>query len=283
VAKCVLKMAGGSDSGASGRYTSVKKVISFELVIFDEILNFHIEVGKERAKLSDIVPLARTLCNRITEVVVRRTISDQCRIPCGKGCSACCSRYLVPVSVPEALRLKEEIDAAPAYRREPILMACLRQARLILSHKPPKPLTSQTEEVSPQKSTNLNLVSNWYSNLKLACPFLYNHVCSIYEQRPLACREHYITGSARACKGMRGDAEVLDMPVQLPNVLGQLASELEGTNVEAVILPLVPVWGENNSERAEQSWPAEMMVKRFVEIIEAMARMSLPAGAERKE
>jgi hypothetical protein len=70
---------------------------------------------------------------------------------------------------------------------------------------------------------------------------------------------------------------VLDMPVQLPNVLGQLASELEGTGVEAVILPLALVWCQENSERAERNWPAEMMVKRFVEIVEAMAQMNLPA------
>jgi Fe-S-cluster containining protein len=270
-------MAGGSESGARGNYNNGTEVIGLELDILGETLNFHISVGKGRTKLADIVPLARTLCDKITEVVVHRTLSDQCRIPCGKGCSACCSRYLVPLSIPEALRLKEEIDAAPAYQREPMLMACLQQARLILSHKPPKSLISPANNVSLQKSVDLNLVSDWYSNLNLACPFLYNHVCSIYEMRPLACREHYIIGSARACKGLRDDAQVLDMPIRLSNVLGKLASELEGTEVEAVILPLVTAWGEENSERTLRSWPSEMMLKLFAEIVEEMARNNLPA------
>ena len=82
-----------------------------------------------------------------------------------------------------------------------------------------------------------------------------------------------------ACGGLRGVVEVLEMPVQLPNVLGQLASELECTGVEAVILPLALLWCQENPERAERSWPAEMMVKRFVEIVEAMARRDLPAVA----
>ena len=132
-------------------------------------------------------------------------------------------------------------------------------------------------EVTPASPVDLNLVSNWYTSLKLRCPFLYDHACSIYGQRPLACREHFVKGSVRACRGQRGVAEVLEMPVQLPNVLGQLASELEGTGVEAVILPLALVWCQENPERAERSWPAEMMVKRFVEIVEAMAQMNLPA------
>lgn len=283
VAECILIKAGGNESGASGVYNINKKIIGLEINILGEALNFSIGVGDGRATLADIVPLARTLCDRIAERVVRRPPSGQCHIPCGKGCSACCSRHLVPLSVPEALRLEEEIDAAPAYRRDLMLRACLRGARLILSHRPPKPLVSQTEEVSPVKSVDLNLVSNWYSSLKLTCPFLYNHVCSIYEQRPLACREHFITGSAKACGGGRVAAEVLEMPIQLPNVLGQLASELEGTDVEAVILQLVPVWCEGNSERAKQSWPAEMMVRRFVEIAEATALRYMPTVTKQGE
>lgn len=277
--RCILTKAGGNESGVSGIYNINEKIIGLEINILGEALNFHISVGEGRAKLADIVPPARALCDRITEIVVRRTISDQRCIPCGKGCSACCSRHLVPVSVPEALCLKEEIDAAPAYQRESMLMACLQQARLILSRRPPKPFTSQTEEASPVKPVDLNLVSDWYSNLKLVCPFLDNRMCSIYEQRPLACREHFIKGSARACRRLHGDAEVLDMPVRLPNVLGQLASELEGTGVEAVILPLSLVWFEENPERVERSWPAEMMVQRFVEIVEAMAESNTPAVA----
>ena len=173
---------------------------------------------------------------------------------------------------------REEIDAAPAYRRESVWGACLGVAQLILGQKLPKPFMRQAE-VSPARPVDLNLVSNWYTSLKLRCPFLSNHVCSIYDQRPLACREHFIKGSARACGGLRGVAEVLEMPVQLPNVLGQLASELECTGVEAVILPLALLWCQENPERAERSWPAEMMVKRFVEIVEAMARRDLPAVA----
>ena len=280
VAECILTIAAGDDSGARDIHNSGKKVIGLDLDVLGETLNFHIGIGKGRAKLADIVPLARTLCTNITDVVVKRARSNGDRIPCDKGCSPCCRRCLVPLSVPEALRFKEEIDAAPAYLRESVWGACLRAAQHILSQKLPKPFIHKTE-VLQSRSVDLNLLSNWYTNLKLRCPFLSNHVCSIYDQRPLACREHFIKGSARACKGLRGVAEVLDIPVQLPNVLGQLASELEGTDVEAVILPLSLVWCQENPERVERSWPAEMMVMRFVEIVEAMARMNVPTVASR--
>jgi len=282
VAECFLTIARGGDSGASGTFKNSKKVIGLELDVHGETLNFRIGIGKDRAKLADIVPLARTLSNSITEVVVRRARNNGDRIPCEKGCSPCCSRYLVPLSVPEALRFKQEIDAAPAYQRESAWGACLRAAQLILSQKPPKSFMNQTE-VSPTGSVDLNLVSNWYTSLKLRCPFLYDHSCSIYSQRPLACREHFIMGSVRVCRGLPGAAKVLDMPVRMPNVLGQLTSELEGTDVEAVIFPLALIWCRENPERADRTWPAEMMVKRFVEIAETMANSNISAVALRRQ
>ena len=130
----------------------------------------------------------------------------------------------------------------------------------------------QPAQVSAANPADLALASNWYVGLKLACPFLDNNLCSIYMQRPLACREYFVNGSAGVCRGQRGVAEVVEIPVQLPNALAQLASELEGTSVEAVILPLAPVWCGDNPARAERTWPAAMMVKRFVEIVKAMAR-----------
>jgi Fe-S-cluster containining protein len=282
VAECFLTITEKSDSGASGNSNSIKKVIGLELDILGETLDFHIGVYKERARLADIVPPARALCDRITEIVLRRIGSDEDHIPCGEGCSACCKRCLVPVSVPEALRFKEEIIAEPASRRESVWKACLRAARLILRQRPPGSFIDQMDTSSSMQSVDIGAISNWYKSFNLSCPFLYNNVCGIYEQRPLACREHFIKGSSAVCSGLGGVAEVIEMPVQLPNVLGRLASELEGGQMESVILPLALIWCQENPERAERTWPADTMVRRFVQIVETMARRNMPAAAGRK-
>jgi Fe-S-cluster containining protein len=277
-----LTIAGGNDRGASGFSKSIKKVIGLKINIIGETLNFRISFGKEKAKLADIVPPARVLCDKITEIVLRRTSNNGNHIPCGKGCSACCKRCLVPLSVPEALRFKEEIIAEPASRRESVWKACLRAAQLILKQRPPESLIDRTDASSPMQSVDIGVISNWYTSLNLICPFLYNNVCGIYEQRPLACREHFIKGSSAACSGLGGVAEVIEMPVQLPNVLGRLASELEGGQMESVILPLALIWCQENPGRAERTWPAEMMVKQFVEIVESMARRNMPSVVDKK-
>jgi len=159
----------GEPTRTKNHYNNPTEIIGFKLDILGKRVNFRIGVGKGRARLADNVPLARTLCSKITDVVLKKTHSDGGHIPCRKGCSACCSHCLVPLSVPEALRFKEEIDAAPAYRRESVWGACLRAAQLILSQKLPKLFLHQTE-ISPARPVDLNLVSNWYTNLNLACP-----------------------------------------------------------------------------------------------------------------
>jgi len=270
VAENLLETVGGKPVGTGGSYNCGTEVIGLELDILGKKMNFRIGVGQDQARLADIVPLARTLCTRITDVVLKSISSNGGQIACCKGCLDCC-RHLIPLSVPEAFRLNEEVSAETGCRRELVWKTCLHAARHILNRKPPIPLMPQMAEASPASSVDLNLVSKWYSSFQLECPFLYNGVCTIYDQRPLACREHYVTGSARACREERGAAEVLKMPVQMPNVLGQLASELEGTSVEAVLLPLALVWCEENRQRAERTWPFAMMVKRFFEIVKEMA------------
>jgi Fe-S-cluster containining protein len=257
--------------GEGEAYNGGTEVIGLELNILGKELSFHIDVGHGQARLADIVPLARTLSTEITNAVVESIHSDGGNIPCCKGCATCCGPYLVPLSVPEVLRLKEEISAAPQHQRQSMFRACLLSAKRILSQKPPTSLMSQTTESSRFSSAELELVSNWYADLKLTCPFLYNNVCTIYKQRPLACREHFVKGSADACVDEHSTAKVVEIPVQVTNALAELASELEGTSVEAVILPLVFPWCEENAGRAERTWPAVMMVKRFFEIVRKMA------------
>ncbi len=98
-------------TGESGN--NATEVIGLELSILGKEVDFSIAVSKGQATLADIVPLARTICTKITDVVVESIRSDAGRIPCCKGCAACCGPYLVPLSIPEVIRLKDDISAVP--------------------------------------------------------------------------------------------------------------------------------------------------------------------------
>jgi len=243
--------------------------ISFKLDILDEVAHFCVNITESQVKLADIVPLARRVSAKITKIVVERTWRSGQTIPCRQGCSACCN-FLVPLSVPEALCLRDDILAMPEFLRGRIEQSCFSATQRILKRKPPKSFVDQFKSGKHINPVELKVLANWYSSFKQTCPFPYEDRCIIYEQRPLPCREYFIKGSAVACKGKGDAAEVIKMPALITEALGQLASELEGTSAEAVIMPLVFVWYEENWARDEQTWPAEIMFRRFVSIVKTM-------------
>lgn len=246
------------------------KVIGLKFHVLGKIIEHDLKITKARSRLSDIVPLARKICQNITDAALENSHKNNEYIPCTKGCSACCSHYLVPLSVPEAFRLKDDISILPDNIRKSIWEQSLDIARKILESKPPE-LFFQQYNMLESDQIDLNSLSNWYSNLNIACPFLKNDLCSIYKQRPLACREHFIKGPAAACSGGHAEAEVIDIPIQMPVILGKLAAEFERRSTEAVILPLTLIWTEDNQGRAERTWPTEMLVDRLIEIIRETA------------
>lgn len=249
------------------------KKIPLELDIYDRPVSLTIAVQDCQARLCDIVGLARQICQKITSIVLDHVEDCGYGVPCDKGCSACCS-YLVPLSLPEVFQLKEEIGQRPVEQQRIILRSCLLASRNLLGKMPPKLFLSRR---CSDKTIDTKMVANWYAGLKQACPFLYKSQCMIYDVRPIACREYYIKGSSRACKLGRGKAEVIQIPISMVEVLGQLASRLEHSAVDAIMLPLAPAWCQENTDRADHSWSAEKMARCFVEIIEHKALNSKTA------
>ena len=243
------------------------KVIGLELDILGEVVDIRISAAQRQATLADIVPLARTLSTKLVSAVLDRLRKEQKFVPCRKGCSACCN-YLIPLSIPEALHMREEVLVMPPNRRRKILQSCLDAARKILDKIP----ESFDVHLTTNAPNQVRQFSNWYAALKLPCPFLSGGLCTIYEQRPTACREHLVTDSASLCETERMDEpHVVMMPVRVVEALGQLAGELEGTCVEAVMLPLALPWAQENLQRYQRTWPAAIMAEKFVEIVKTIA------------
>ncbi|MGD2093606.1 MAG: YkgJ family cysteine cluster protein [Phycisphaerales bacterium] len=246
------------------------ETISFDLDVLGEPMHFSISVTQKQAKLSDITPLARTLSTKIAIVFLDILRHNGQFIPCRKGCSTCCS-YMIPLSVPEAFRLREDVLAMPPDQSRVTLQLCLDRAKIILDKKPIE--LDITEWTEASNKSQLSKLGKWYEQLNITCPFLSNGLCTIYEQRPLACREYIVRGSALLCRAEWTDgSHKIDMPVSTLECLGQLAAELEHTDsIESVILPLALPWAQENYERGNQTWPAIFMVERFIEIVKATA------------
>lgn len=267
----------GESEGAENNCGGGAEIIGLELDILGEPVHFRMGVVERQARLADIVPAARTLSTKLALAVLSKLSKDGKFAPCRKGCSACCS-YLIPLSVPEVFRLRQEVLAMPTDCGRAILRSCLGTAKQILDNMPKNFETNDPTKTNGQIQTRR--LSRWYSGLKLFCPFLSDGLCTIYEQRPIACREHMVTGSALLCEAEWTDeSQVIPMPVSIVECLGQLAAELEQSGIEAVMLPLALLRAQENSARHERQWSAVTMVEWFVEIVRAMASKNATAAA----
>ncbi|UCG46248.1 MAG: YkgJ family cysteine cluster protein [Phycisphaerales bacterium] len=251
-------------------------MVQFGLDVLGEQMQFSISAEQEQMKLADIVPWARTVCDSVTARAVHIRRRNGGHIACKKGCSSCCC-YLVPLSVPEAFRLRREVGAMPASEGQRAEQSCLLAARRILESPIPDLFTGESLQEFLPSNEEIDTVSEWYRSLELYCPFLDGGICSIYGQRPLCCREYFIDGSAAACKGESEDAAKVEVPVRMSEVLARLVAELQGRNVEAIMMPLALIWADENQVRDHKTWSTLKIAERFVELLEEMVEDSFVA------
>jgi Fe-S-cluster containining protein len=215
-----------------------------------------IQIFEPFARLSDLVPLARGVCDDMVCEALDRAASPGKVIPCRAGCSTCCN-YLVPLSIPEVIHLYEEIQSLPPERCYGFFSNSLEAARQLLGCG---------ESGVPGEESTLDHLGQWYCQRNIPCPFLEKDLCAIYDQRPLACREHLVTTPAQWCHpGLADRAHKLELQVSVLECLGRVTAHLEGTPVEAVMLPLMLPWIQENDERVHRKWSAKKVAQCFLD------------------
>lgn len=197
---------------------------------------------------------------------------------CRAGCDACC-RYLVSLSVPEAFRIREEVFALPAEKRRMVLDGFITASQTVLNAR--GPVTSrpaESAEAPLERTDLLQELSDWYAALSLDCPMLDGSSCGMYDRRPLVCREHLVTHAPSQCadRDATDTGHAVTLSMSLAEVLAQWSAELEGTDPQAVILPLTLLWTQDNRRRGEQTWPAIHLVERLAAVLATAVERSAP-------
>lgn len=198
------------------------EIVSFDLNVLGKPVHLQVGVKDKQARLADIVPAARVLSSRIVETTMKRLQDIGTSVPCHKGCAACCSYYLVSISVPELFRLVQETAMMPVERRRDTVESCCKVAKRINRYL--------VERIAFKKRTNtdtnsqvltfeligeeLEKLSDWYSAQKSPCPFLRNKLCTIYEQRLVTCREHLVVGTTLCQLDKEDAAGRMETPIR---------------------------------------------------------------------
>ena len=215
-----------------------------------------------RHSLLVLNPLAQAVASRVAAAD-----AEGKAVSCRAACGACC-RQLVVVSTVEAVGLADEVAALPPDRQE-LIRARFAAAHRVLEEagllEPPgeNPRTLRARFDLPADEV-LRSLSKAYFDLGLACPFLDDESCSIYESRPTICREYQVTTPAEWC------ARVYDEPVEgiRPSVkagkaLMAAAHEVGGLPARMVPFVMALEWAERLGPEVRAERYGDELVRAF--------------------
>lgn len=206
--------------------------------------------------MSEMLPLARALSDAIVSQTVRIHEQADDAVSCKKGCGACC-RHLVAISEVEARRLGQVIDGMEEPRRSEI-QARFAAARSQLADAG---LLERVENPDTVTGEEYGSVALSYFNQQIACPFLEDESCSIYEERPITCREYLVTSPPEHCAvPAENKVRRIRMPLRVFNAVARWQASPTGHFKEKwVPLILAPEWARTHSEEPSAGSGVELL------------------------
>jgi Fe-S-cluster containining protein len=224
-----------------------------------------VEVPAGFVPVSAIVPLLRRLGEEALALEEQRAREAGQSVSCRKGCAACC-RMLVPVSVPEAFALADALDRLPDQQRK-IVYRRLKETRGRLEAAGLwERLLALSETDRALGDEDFAPVNRDYYALRLPCPFLEQESCSIYEERPAACRELLVTSPADLCQDIESNPVTpLPVAVRVSTALGLLWAELKNDAPRLIPLPLAIEWAKRHENERALTWRGTELLDRALE------------------
>lgn len=224
-----------------------------------------VEVPTGFVPVTAIVPLIRRVGDEAQSLEQARLTDSDKTVSCQKGCAACC-RMMVPVSAPEAFALRELVRSLPIERQERLLGRLDETRSILRSHGLWHRLLEISEATEVLDDEALEPVNREYYTLRTPCPFLEDELCSIYEERPAACRELLVTSPATWCQDVvKNPVEQVPVPLRTGSVLGLLWGELTGTPPRLIPLPVALEWAERHERASRETWQGARLFDRALD------------------
>jgi Fe-S-cluster containining protein len=238
----------------------------------DRELTFPVGIGPR--PVTDLLGPARELGQRISQIAVEQVEAEGLHVSCKIGCAACC-RHLIPISAVEAVSLAAVVAAMPRERqaeaRARFAAAALRLEKAgLLGEKTTKGREALVSNAAsaPGGESPWENVSRRYFELQLACPFLVDEGCGIYEDRPLTCREYQVTTPAVLCDELSSRAVAVPRPARMSEVLSDAANALLGAKSPMIPLVLALEWASARGAPLRRLKDGEAMFWSLLEQME---------------
>lgn len=164
------------------------------VVLGDEELSITVTVPSVPISLTGLLPLFNRLSSALAERGAARAVEQGRVISCRAGCGACC-RQPVPLAPAEARAMAALLAAMPEPRQSAIRdRFAAAQATFAAAG-----VKVRGDGIFGPTVVEMRERVDAYMGANVSCPFLDDGSCSIYLDRPTACREYLVTSPAANC------------------------------------------------------------------------------------
>ncbi len=240
-------------------------LIESQVPYLGQVAVFRVAVPTGLARLQDAAGLARAICDEFVRRIIRGVEDAGGKITCSKGCGACCSSFLVPMTVPEAMRLVEDLQVLPHRERRRLEPLFLQAERKLADSD----LAGQMASLDPNDPASTvqqrELAGKWWSENRFPCPLLADNSCGLYRSRPIPCREFLALSDPQCCATNTETRAA--KPFSMHQVVAAWAAEFEGTRPTLVLMANLLGWWQHNAERTRRTWPGPILIRRLMEIL----------------
>jgi Fe-S-cluster containining protein len=226
-----------------------------------------VAIPKAPMRVADLLPVLLGFSNAIVGLAAEEAKDAGHPVSCHAGCGACC-RQVVPIAESEAEYLAAYVAALPDQRREQVRER-FRAAVEALGEEVAGPLRDTTRFQSLEDRRAIGLE---YFRKHVACPFLEKESCSIYEHRPLSCREYLVSSPPKNCEDPGPDRIA---PVPVPLKLSEMLYGFDesGTKRGVRWLPLVLAleWAEQHANDTPRYAAGTALFEGFMKHLAAVS------------
>lgn len=222
-------------------------------------LEFEVSVPPGPTLPAQLLPVFRSLADAIVGAAVDTARDEGLKVSCKAGCGACC-RQLVPISEMEARRLAQVVLEAPEERRTEILNR-FEEARRRLQDAGLLEKVRSPETMTAEQRKGLGLE---YFRQGIPCPFLEEESCSIYAERPIACREYLVTSPAENCANPTAETvKCVKVSLEVSKTIRSFGGDRNARADRFVPLILALEWAAENPDEAKPLPGPEMIRELF--------------------
>lgn len=224
-------------------------------------LQTKMSVPQGETHIRQLLPAAQAFADAVVGAAINVSESRGEKISCKKGCGACC-RQLVPIAETEARHIREVIEALPEPRRSEIRSRFADARQRLETAGLLEKLQQPSRQWEAGESASFGLQ---YFAQGIPCPFLEDGACSIYADRPIACREYLVTSPAENCAQPTAQTiRCVPLPLKVWTALARFDKVPSPERfIRWVPLILAPEWAESHPDNTSVS-PGPELLREFL-------------------